>query len=61
MSQAAMIASIVALIGSLILVTRNSGLRGLGTARIVRLMLIWAVIIIGLMLLIQVLGLRIGD
>lgn len=55
-----MIVSVIAVIGSLILVTRGAGLSRMGTARIVRLALIWAAIILGLMLLIDVLGLRLA-
>lgn len=58
MSQAATIVSIIAVIGSLILVTRNSGLARLGPARIARLALIWAVIILVAVLLVEMLGLR---
>ncbi|MCT2400783.1 hypothetical protein [Novosphingobium mangrovi (ex Huang et al. 2023)] len=59
MSQTAMIVSIITLIGWLILVTRNPEIRNLGAARAARLALIWATIIIGLVVLIQVTGFRI--
>ncbi|AXB76677.1 hypothetical protein [Novosphingobium sp. P6W] len=59
MSQTAMIMSVISLIGCLILVTRNSQLRSLGTGKTMRLVAIWAVIIVGLVLVIQLSGFRI--
>lgn len=54
-----MIMSVISLIGCLILVTRNSLLRSLGTGKTMRLVAIWAVIIVGLVLVIQLSGFRI--
>lgn len=59
MSQTAMIMSVISLIGCLILVTRNSQLRSLGTGKTMRLVAIWAAIIVGLVLVIQLSGFRI--
>lgn len=55
-----MIASIVAVIGALILATRAASLRRLGMARAARLALIWTAIIVGVVVVIQLLGLRMG-
>ncbi|WP_231635880.1 hypothetical protein [Novosphingobium sp. ST904] len=54
-----MIVGIIAVIGALILVTSNSRFRSLPKSRMLKMALIWAVIIIGLVLLIQVTGFRI--
>ncbi|SFG03495.1 hypothetical protein SAMN05518801_10617 [Novosphingobium sp. CF614] len=59
MNQAATIVSIITVIGCLVLATRSAALRGLGMARAFRLALIWAAIILGLVLAIQLTGLRI--
>ncbi|WP_159982204.1 MULTISPECIES: hypothetical protein [unclassified Novosphingobium] len=59
MSQTAMIMSAISLIGCLILVTRNSQLRSLGAGKTMRMVAIWAAIIIGLVLVIQLSGFRI--
>lgn len=55
-----MIVAIITVIGSLVLVTRNSGLARLGAVRIIRLALIWAAIILSVVLLIQAFGIRTG-
>jgi len=54
-----MVVSIISVLGALILVTSNARFRELGTRRKIRLGLIWVAIIIGLMLFIQVTGLRV--
>ncbi|KPH63027.1 hypothetical protein ADT71_13985 [Novosphingobium sp. ST904] len=59
MNQTGMIVGIIAVIGALILVTSNSRFRSLPKSRMLKMALIWAVIIIGLVLLIQVTGFRI--
>lgn len=56
-----MIVSIISVIGCLILATRSSAVRNLGMGRSVRLALIWVAIIVGLVLVIQFAGLRIGQ
>jgi hypothetical protein len=55
-----MIVSIVSIVACLVLATRGAPFRGIGTARTVRYALIWAAIIIGLVLFLQVSGLRLG-
>jgi len=52
----ATLTSIVAIGCCLLLVSQHSGLRELGPARFIRLALIWAVLIVGLVLVIQVFG-----
>ena len=59
MSAAAMIVSIIAVIGALILATNNSRFRSLGMARAIRLAFIWVAIIVGLVLVIQLTGFRV--
>lgn len=59
MSTAATIVSLVAVIGALILATSNARFRNLGAGRMIRLALIWIAIIVGLVLVIQLTGLRI--
>ncbi|GFM29497.1 hypothetical protein [Novosphingobium sp. PY1] len=54
-----MVVSIISVLGALILVTSNARFRELGTRRKIRLGLIWVAIIIGLVLFIQVTGLRV--
>ena len=54
-----MFMSAISLIGCLILVTRNSQLHSLGAGKTMRLVAIWAAIIIGLVLIIQLSGFRI--
>lgn len=56
----ATIVTIIAVIGCLILATRSSALRNLGTAGTFGLALIWLVIILGLVATIQFVGLRVG-
>lgn len=58
MSTTAAIVSVIAVIGALILATSSSQFRNLGTGRMIRLALIWAAIIAGLVLAIQLSGLR---
>jgi hypothetical protein len=60
MNGTAMIVSIISVIGALILVTSRSQFRNLGMKRMLRLALIWAAIIVGMVLLIQVSGFRIA-
>lgn len=59
MNATATIVSIIAVIGALILATRGSRFRELGASRTIRLALIWAAIIVGLAIVIQLTGLRI--
>ncbi|MCJ2177469.1 hypothetical protein [Novosphingobium album (ex Hu et al. 2023)] len=54
-----MIVSIISVIACLILVTRGAPFRNLGMSKTVQYAAIWAAIIIGLVLLIQVTGFRI--
>ncbi|WP_395394929.1 hypothetical protein WBP07_06280 [Novosphingobium sp. BL-8A] len=58
MSNTATIVGIISVIGALILVTSNSRFRALGFSKGLKLALIWAVIIIGLVMVVQVLGLH---
>lgn len=58
MSSTATIIGVISVIGALVLVTRNSQFRVLGFSKGLRLALIWAAIIIGLVLVIQFFGLR---
>lgn len=58
MSATATIVGVISVIGALILVTSNSRFRQLGFSNGLKLALIWAAIIIGLVVLIQVLGLH---
>lgn len=60
MNTMATIVSIITAIGCLILATRSSALRNLGTGRTIRLALIWVAIIIGLVATIQFTGLRVA-
>ena len=55
----ATIVSLVTVIGALILATSSSQFRKLGGARMIRLVFIWAVVIGGLVIIIQLTGLRI--
>lgn len=55
----ATIVSIIAVLGALILATRNARFRNLGISRMVRLALVWLAIILGLLLVIQLTGIRI--
>ncbi|MBT0671386.1 hypothetical protein HT136_23735 [Novosphingobium profundi] len=59
MSFMATLTSILAILCCLFLVSGHSGFRQLGFAKSLRLGLIWAVIIVGLVLVIQVSGLQI--
>lgn len=56
MNQTGQIVSVIAIIGCLILAFRNSNVRSLGAGKALRLAAIWAAIIIGLVLVIQVSG-----
>jgi hypothetical protein len=60
MNQTAMIVSMIAIVGCLFLALRNSQIRTLSGMRALRLAAIWAAIIIGLALIIQVSGFRIN-
>lgn len=60
MSQIGQIVSVIALVGCLVLAFRNSEMRSLGAGKALRLAAIWAAIIIGLVLVIQVSGFRIA-
>lgn len=55
----AMIVSIIAVLGALILATNSSQFRNLGIGRMIRLALIWTAIIVGLVIVIQFTGFRI--
>lgn len=61
MNVTAMIVSIISVIGCLILATRSSALRQLGTKRMVVYALMWGAIIVALVLVIEVAGLRIAQ
>jgi hypothetical protein len=58
MSTAATIVSIIAVLGALILATSSAQFRDLGMSRMFRLALIWGAIIVGLVLVVQLTGLR---
>lgn len=58
MSNTATIVGVISVIAALILVTSNSKFRELGFSKGLKLALVWAAIIIGLVMLIQVLGLH---
>ncbi len=60
MSMTATIVSMISVLACLVLVTRGAPFRGLGASRTARYALIWAVIIVGLVLVIQLSGLRIA-
>jgi hypothetical protein len=59
MSQTGMIVAVISVIGSLILVTRGSRFRSTPMGVKLKLALIWAAIIIGLVVIIQVSGFQI--
>jgi len=59
MNQGAMIVSLISVLACLFLVTRNSELLSLTGAAKARLALIWLAIIIGVVLVIQYLGLAV--
>ncbi|WP_404481066.1 hypothetical protein [Novosphingobium sp. BL-52-GroH] len=59
MNQMGQIVSVIAIVGCLVLAFRNAGVRSLGAGKALRMAAIWAAIIIGLVLLIQVSGFRI--
>lgn len=61
MTSAATIVALITLIGSLVLVSRSSALARVNRAGLVRLALIWGAIILGVVLLIQVTGLRLAS
>ena len=54
-----MIVAVISVIGSLILVTSGSRFRSMPMGKTVKLALIWAAIILGMVLIIQVSGFRI--
>jgi len=58
-SLTATIVSMIAVLGSLVLVTRNSAFREMGSARMIRMAFVWAAIILGLFLIFQFAGLQI--
>lgn len=60
MSHGATIVSIIAVCACLILASRSSVLRRLGTRRAIGLAVIWAAIIAGLALVIHVAGIRVA-
>ncbi|MFC0203089.1 hypothetical protein [Novosphingobium soli] len=59
MNQTAMIVSMVAVVACLVLALRNSEVRELGRGKALRLAAIWAAIIVGLVVVIQLSGFRI--
>lgn len=59
MNQTGQIVSVVAILACLILALRSGNVRALSASKMVRMAAIWAAIIIGLMLVIQVSGFRI--
>jgi hypothetical protein len=59
MSQTGMIVAVISVIGSLILVTSGSRFRSTPMGTKLQLALIWAAIIVGLVLVIQVSGFQI--
>lgn len=59
MNTTASIVSLIAVLGALVLATRNSKFRDLDARRMLRLALIWGALIIGLVLAIQLTGLRV--
>jgi hypothetical protein len=61
MSMTATIVSIIAVLGALILATNNAQFRNLSKGRMIRLALIWAAIIVGLVLVVEMTGLRISQ
>jgi hypothetical protein len=60
MNQTSQIVSVIAIIGCLVLAFRNSNIRSLGMGKALRMAAIWVAIIVGLLLLIQISGFRIG-
>ncbi len=61
MISGATIVSIITVVACLFLVARGSALRRLGAAGMIKLALIWGAIILGLMLLIEVVGLSVSQ
>ncbi|WP_313440207.1 hypothetical protein [Novosphingobium sp.] len=59
MSQAGLIVGILSVIGALVLATSHSRFRSMPRATTIKLALIWAAIIIGLVLIIQISGFQI--
>ncbi len=59
MSQTGLIVGIISVIGALILVTSHSRFRAMPMGQTLKLALIWAVIIIGLVAIIQISGFQI--
>ncbi|MFC6621804.1 hypothetical protein [Novosphingobium panipatense] len=57
MTQAAMIVSIITLLGWLFLVLRNSEIRSLDRSRVLKLAAVWAAIIVTMLVVVQMLGL----
>jgi hypothetical protein len=59
MNQAGMIVSVIAICACLVLALRNSEIRSMGAAKALRMIAIWAAIILGLVVVIQLSGFRI--
>nr|WP_314465298.1 hypothetical protein [uncultured Novosphingobium sp.] len=59
MSQTGLIVAVISVIGALILVTSNSRFRAMPMGTMLKMSLIWAAIIIGLVAIIQVSGFQI--
>lgn len=59
MNMTATIVSLISVFACLFLATRHSGFRALGKGKVLQYALIWAAIIIGLVLVIQLSGFRI--
>ncbi|KQM13056.1 hypothetical protein ASE49_13780 [Novosphingobium sp. Leaf2] len=55
MTQGTMIVSIIAIVGWLILVLRNRNIRQMGTTKAIKLMAIWAAIIIATAVIVHLL------
>jgi len=58
MGQADMIVAIIAMLGSLFLVTQGGRFRGISMDRRIKLALVWGVIFLAVILLVRVLGLH---
>jgi ABC-type amino acid transport system permease subunit len=61
MMQMGQIVSVIAIIACLVLALRNSEVRSMGSGKAIRMAALWAAIIIGLVLVIQVSGFRIAS
>lgn len=58
MGQADTIVAIIAMLGSLFLVTRGSRFQGIAGGRRIKLALVWGVIFLAVILLVRVIGLH---